>query len=721
MQANTPSPAPVSPPPDALSEFLRQQRQRSAYILLALSILFLALCAWSVVKAARSTPPPAETETEKKSDDPFALDEGTTAQLKDPARNDYRVAAIAAGACCLVLVGGALWLLASLPPESEAQQRAQARALVLGLGGLIGAVLILAGMAFLYRWSDSLGEWLDKGKTKEAKWVLLPLLMIVVGSGLMFFATFPARAEERNNPLLRRLVYSANFGLTLLLLFVALVVVNIFLGPKLPNKLDTTAESFYSLSTGSKEFLARLDQPVVAYAILPDISHRLYDDIRRLLENCADNSNGQFTYKPISPSGNKNEYLALTKKYPVLEVSDYGVLLVVGADEKRHAFIRDDEFFEGSSFAPRGEQPSRAFVGEARLMKELLFLAESEAKAVVYFTQSAGELNIDPPPGDELKPSATANRLRLFLERSNLAVKPLKFDPVTPKVPDDAAVVVVAEPVSTLAEQHVEAIRQYMTEPRGTKKGKLIVLAGPQFEPGGEVRKTGLEGLLLEFNIRLGAQLLLGVETREGLDILSHVIGFAESARRARNPVALALGEKTAFVTPLWRPVAPVRDCGAAYPAVTLLITEPGRYNWLEDRRPTEFRAAKYFEEFRKDPALLRTKQLTDEARPVGVASSEGESGRVVVIGNGLMVSDLYAQQSRDGVDPITFDLIGATIDWLRDRPPVTFNIEAKKYKSFSLPASADETRGLWFPLLFGLVVVAGLGASVWIVRRRAA
>jgi hypothetical protein len=47
--------------------------------------------------------------------------------------------------------------------------------------------------------------------------------------------------------------------------------------------------------------------------------------------------------------------------------------------------------------------------------------------------------------------------------------------------------------------------------------------------------------------------------------------------------------------------------------------------------------------------------------------------------------------------------------------------VEAKKYKTFALPATADENRGLWLPLLFALISVAGMGACVWMVRRRMA
>ena len=69
----------------------------------------------------------------------------------------------------------------------------------------------------------------------------------------MFPPIQPARAEERNNPTLRRLVYGSNFGLTVLLLFVVLVIANVVVALRVPNKLDTTETGFYSLSDSTKD------------------------------------------------------------------------------------------------------------------------------------------------------------------------------------------------------------------------------------------------------------------------------------------------------------------------------------------------------------------------------------------------------------------------------------------------------------------------------------
>lgn len=713
---------PPSPDPAATSnpvvEFVRTDRQSAGFVLLGLAVLLLALCGWTVFKSTRADAAVPEPDAQKKADDPFSLDEGPL-KPKDPARNDYIVGGILSAGGFLVAVAAALWLLASVPAPTDARQRADARALILAVGGLIGALLIVAGVWYFYRWSGALADWREKDKEKEARWVLYPLLMLVTGAGLMFLSAQPARAEERNNSTLRKLVYGTNMGLSVLLLFVALVVFNLFLGPRLPNKLDVTETGFYSLSTGSKEFLGRLDQPVTAYAVFPEGGSQTAEDARRLLQNCQDVSNGKFQVRMVSPVSNKSEYRTLAAKYPVLETNETGVLVTVGEDEKRHSFIREDEFSHRDAASAPGAEGGRSFVGEARLMRELLFLSESEKKAVVYFTQQAGELNLDPPQGDEVGPGASAARLKAYLERNYLEVRPLRFDPAAPKVPDDAAVVVVAEPTAPLSEAHVAALRQYMTEPRGTKKGKLVVLAGARFGAKDRVLPTGLEGLLLEFNVRLGDRLVLSEFSRE-LELPPEVAAviFTPNAVKARNPVAMALGEKAVFLAQNWRPVAPVPGGGPAYRALPLLMTSPGRVNWLEEEQPRDIR--RIGSELNASAAVRAAKGYLESPRPVGVAVSEGESGRVAVIGNGLIVSDAFARQGREVTDPIAFDLVGGTVDWLRDRPALAIGVESKKYKTFALPPTADETRGLWFPLLFALMVVTGMGASVWVIRRRA-
>src|SRR5262249_26004352 len=239
-----------------------------------------------------------------------------------------------------------LWLLAGLPEPTTERQRTQARTIVLAVGGLLGTILVVGGLAYFYIWSESLVKLVDKGEWKEGVLVGVPLLMVVFGAGLVIAAVQPARAEERNNTLIRRLVYGANFGLTVLLLLVVLVVANVLFALKVPNKLDTTESGFYSLGEGTKQFLSKLPEPVGAYVLLPDTVDREISDVRQFLTTCQDISDGKFKVRFVSPVTNRSEMARLQAQYPRIGRDAYGVLLTAGADEKRHTFVPINELFD---------------------------------------------------------------------------------------------------------------------------------------------------------------------------------------------------------------------------------------------------------------------------------------------------------------------------------------------------------------------------------------
>src|SRR5205814_9690577 len=84
----------------------------------------------------------------------------------------------------------------------------------------------------------------------------------------------------------------------------------------------------------------------------------------------------------------------------------------------------------------------------------------------------------------------SASRLKAYLEKNYLDIRPLPLPAENPVVPDDAAVVVIAEPLNPFPDSAVAALRKYMTNP--TKKGKLVFLSGAVAGPDGKMLKTGL-------------------------------------------------------------------------------------------------------------------------------------------------------------------------------------------------------------------------------------
>ena len=713
-------PPPLDPAPPAdpsstpagqgLVEWVRASRPAAAYVLLGLSVLFLGAAVTLAVRSLRKIDPP---------DPPagaLAPDE-KPAPIADPKAGDYLTGAIGAGYGFLVAAVVGAYLLVA-PPWPGAGARTEARVVVLAAGGLLGAGLMLAGLVFFWRWSGSLTGWLARGEVRERLFVVVPLLMVVAGAGLVFLAVQPARAEERHNPRLRRLVYGSNLGLTVFLVALVLVVGNVVVARQVPNKLDATQTGFYTLFAGTKAFLAKLPEPATLYVILRDDGDRTTNDIRQFGYVAQDAADGRLTVKFVSPVFDRKELARLQEKYPRIGRDDEGILVTAGEDERRNAFIPYNELFEteGGGFGRRATL--KAFAGEGRVLRELRFLADDERKPVVYFTQGSGEpaLAAGGPGAPALGGSAA--QLKAFLEKNYLDIRPLAFPPDAPaEVPADAAAVVVLEPQSPLPEAAAGALRKYLTD----RKGKLVVAAGPVPGANGRgVAKTGLEDLLQGLGVRLGDRFVYSFSQ----EVRDHREVVAIMNPELQNPVAQVFGpagdEVRAILISAVREVEPL-TAGPGAQASALMYTLPGMRTWHSPDRLGLAEADQLIREAVQNRDVLRRIGLTQSPRPLAAVVSEGDTARAVVFGSGAMFADRSADRGRAGGTPAAYDLMAAALDWLRDKPSLPTAVESKAYQEYQFPdpATVDTTRMVWFPLGLGLLVVTGLGAGVWVIRRK--
>ncbi|MBP3957282.1 Gldg family protein [Gemmata sp. G18] len=702
MQPTPPVPVPNAPAPNSgnpVVEFVRTQRQNAGSVLAGLAVVLLALAGYMAVKGFRDAPAPAPDKPQV--ENPLDPERPESAKpVAGTKEGDFRWGAIAALSAFLVAIGGAARLLVSLPRTTESQQRAEARAVILAVGGALAWELIATGGVFFYRWSESIVNWLEKGQEEEARYVLIPVLMIAFGAALGLAAITPARAEERNNPSIRKLVYGTNLGLTALVLFVVLVIANVVFAYRVSNKIDMTGSGFYSMSPRTEEFLRGLDQPIEAYAILPGQGSRVESDLRDVLTRFQETSRDKFRVRFLSPVSSTADLAELKANYPPVQDGELGVLLTFPGDKKRFSFIPVEEFFTTEP-GPRGETPKTVFTGEGRLVKELLFLADNKQKPKVYFTQSSDELEL----AGRTDPERAATRLRTFLEKNYLDVQPLTFEGESPKVPDDCAVLVVADPQKPLDPKYVDAVRKYMTE----RKGRLVVLSGATL-PGPNLRKvtpTGLEPVLAQFNVGLSDKYLFALSADRRIPVTSPPVEFTQAAADAKNPI-VRLFRRISIQMPLPREVNALNTT-PGMTATPLLTTDTEGGAWLAD-------------EFPANPNVRPANAVAVRRRTVGVVVAEGGNGRVAVYGNGLMVCDALAGQF-GAESPPAFDLLGATIDWLRDRPPVPQGVESKAYAVYALPGAKtiDGTRLKYMPVIFGLIVVVSLGLGTWVIRRQQA
>jgi hypothetical protein len=186
----------------------------------------------------------------------------------------------------------------------------------------------------------------------------------------------------------------------------------------------------------------------------------------------------------------------------------------------------------------------------------------------------------------------------------------------------------------------------------------------------------------------------------------------------------------------------PLLDCreviaapAGTFQPLTVLTSMPGRMTWsepiyspspyktwidftekiqtIDDGRETREQKQKQVDE------LAAAKQIN--RRPHGLAAfvSEGSTARVAVFGSGWFVSDeISVQAARSQAATLWLDLMGSTLDWIRDRPTVG-GVTEKPYTQYTLKPGYDNSRLIYMPLGLAFLIVFGLGAGVWVVRRK--
>ncbi len=728
-----PAPLPVDPMPfksgGEVADFAVSNRTTIAYLLVIIGLACLGGSIYCFYKAYNADESIAKRDADKEKDkktDPAETDKEKDkekkSKLDNPHLTEYISGAFIGLLGAVAGLGVAAYTLAATPKLTYAESLTDARKTLLLAGSLIGVVLMVGGLWFAAYYFSSLTKALDgTGKLSELKWVVGPLAVLLLGAGLLFLSVQPARAEERNNDLLRKLIYGSNFALTTFLIVVILLVVNIFVAIKVPNKLDTTESGLYSLELNdlTKEYLAGLNKPVKVYAILPESDNPIIADTLRLLDACVEANPSRFKVRKLSPTYDTKEIKDLRNKYPLLDQSDYGLLFTLDDGDKQAGFIRLDEMMKQDT-DPSSRRSKISFEGEAKIARELLALNESKNRAIVYFTAGHGELDVVPQPPQMARREANrpATRLRAMLEKSNVEVRPLEFDLVNPKVPDDATIVVIADPRAAFSKPQADALQKYMTaaRPEGGK-GKLVVLASPFPKADGSgVADTGLSGLAASLGVELGQNYLMN-DALESLGYGDVQALISRALLRSRNPIALAFRPPRGVILPNCREVVPSGQPGGTYTVEMLFESyPPQRITWLESSPPAN--PAKSLDALLKDPAVAQSKEASNRSvRGVGVLVSEGSNGRAVILGSGEGFADPDGQ-NRARYAENNAEFFAAAINWLRDRPAVA-NISGKTYGEYHPPKTADDVRIFWLPFGVTLLGVIALGAGVWVSRRK--
>jgi ABC-type uncharacterized transport system len=617
---------------------------------------------------------------------------------------------------------------------------------ILVLGGVIGTLTVLfLGLGLSWTWWETIsGGWQTwQGKEGWRLWVVL--LSLVAGLAAMFMSLQFCRGDEGSSAVYRRVIYAYNSILSVWLLLLVIVVVNVIVyipwGPlRWFNTTNYWAKSnMYGLSPRSEKILESMDQPLKVYVLLPR-PDPWYPETRVLMDNSRQFAkNMQVEY--LSPDLDREKITKLNDEYKFGDRR--GLLLVYGkGSQVQNRFIKYTDLVEDAD--PRGRNREGSFKGEKALVNEVYALSEDKEKPVIYFTQGSGEPDLfDTSRGES--PDKGLGLLRQRLEAGYYKVKGIQFSPIAGKksenpdlvvaseVPEDAAVLVVAGPKEKLIEPGPTAIAKFMNPPPGPKSrkpGKMIALLDVFPAPDKSMQQTGIEGLLTQFGVEVGNNIVLHYYQADGQapEFVQTYMNPDPDVRN-RNPIASAFGDnpmrqfRVRTVTPIPSPPgAPSR-----YRQDPLLMVNRRLFIWPEANIAGNFIALT--DEYKKRGDLQDL--ISQTPLPIGVAVGEtaapssanphagmqggDDTPRLVVVGDVTWVCN-YFLSPQLGLP--TYDLFNSMISWLRERPN-NIGIDAKKRETYSFAADAELGRMVAVPAILMVVGVIGLGCGVWVVRRR--
>jgi hypothetical protein len=607
------------------------------------------------------------------------------------------------------------------------------------VGGLSGTVtVLLIGLALPYfEWSSTFTGGVQAWR-KEWWHIAVTMLGLFGGLALMFASLQLARTDERSSAGLRRLLYGFNAVLTGLLLLAILMVFNVSTYVSLTpawarffdKPSDWTEASLYTLSPASQSLIASLDKPLQVYALLNSQGDRIYPEVQNLLDNCrAVNHNIEVEY--ISPDYQPRRLAELMQKYSLTE--GMGILLVYGKEgSQEHEFISRQDLFKQDPRSPE----KFTFEGENALITSLRLLSEGRSKAVVYFSQGEGELELKDT--NESAPDRGLGQLRERLEKTNYQAKELRLDdPTRDRVPDDAALVVIARPSLAFNQNALKALDAYMNPTaKDAKKGKLVVLMDVVTKRDGSMIQTGLEPFLEQFGVKVNNDRLLILPndiTRFPLQAL--VVGNPAG----RNSLVVAF-RRQQF---LFNEVRTLQIKGMdpnnpfnRYSAEAFLLTldrisllehppfqsDPTKYvlDLWKGRQSDDKKRQLIAMQTQTPPVVAaivtEPKEPGPDADPHAALRGAKQEPRLVVFGDASWV----ANDEISHPENFDFDLFISVLNWLRERPEIGEMAKPKDRQYFTLSASPEGvTRLHWLPGFLICLTIIGLGGGIWLVRRR--
>ena len=494
-----------------------------------------------------------------------------------------------------------------------------------------------------------------------ARWVFLGL-----GAALLLLSLALNAGEARSAMGTRTARYGAGAAVMALLALGIVVAANA-ISVRHHVRWDFTENKRNSVSPQTIQVLRTLKAPVNAIAFYRSDTpgKKTAED---LLTQYATYSRGKFTWR----LEDTDRAPALARQYGV---ESYGTVVLEGgpAGQTRTEKVQDAE--------------------EEKLTNAIVKITRAD-KRVVYVLKGHGEREIGSTDRGGF------SQAKEQMEKANYEVKDL-FLARDPKIPDDAAIVMVPSPKTDLFPQELAALDGYIA-----KAGKVFLMAGP-FQADTTMKYLTKYGIVVDEDVVIE---LNPIGQVFGVGPLVPVVGQYEP-----HPITKDMaGVMTLF--PLTRSLAPAKALPKGVQASSLAQTS--RQSWGEtDKNVFQTGKATPDPNEKTGPlsvALVATVDAQPDPKAEGDAAKKAPKARIVVVGTADFASNQFlgAQGNRD------FFL--NVVSWLAEEEDL-ISIRAKDPKQNPVMLTSGQSRlvlGLPLLALPGAVLICGI--AVILQRRRA-
>lgn len=484
---------------------------------------------------------------------------------------------------------------------------------------------------------------------KRFDWVL----GLFIGLFFIGFALFgildPARVRQALTG--RQARYGSNATIMTIAFMGILVVVNLLIYNN-SKTWDLTQDKTHTLATETINTLKQMQGKVSVLAFFS--SRTSSDSARQLLNDYKNASAGKFDYKFVDPEAD-----------PVAA---------------QMAKITQD----GSLAVEVGQRQEVITSPTEQTLTAALIRLSSSGQKSVYLLSGHGEY--DPSASDD----SSIGQVKIDLEAKSYVIKQLNLL-VDHKIPEDAAVIIIAGAQKPVSTDEVNLIKDFVA-----KGGGLIVLADPtpvtQF---GNSPDPLADYLDQTWGIKLDNDFVVDLSAQP------NSVAVADPNAYGNHPITNNLKGKTVVVFPAARSV----EIHTVENVTPVILAKTSSQSWAE----TDLEALKQNQ--------VQFNQGTDVPGPVSLAVAADNSNtkaRVVVVGNSGFAINAYI--TRYGNE----DFLVNSVDWTAKQDNL-INLTPKNTTQRVLAPPQTYTMGL---ILLGSVFVipgfvVALGIIVWVQRRR--